>query len=232
MRILLFIAVLLLSLPSALAQENFTHLTQPKSEKLDQQLGLSVPYTEKKYAALDPVNKVIVKYYDYCMAHNHPMMFYWAKKRQCICTADRIPEVMPPPDILAMAEDTPKGQEKRREMLLRAFGPCMEEPVRRVTEALCKSDRESLRRMKQPEEFCGCLADMTRQSVARDARDIVARALSADPASAMPLTVFLSSDEYFDLSRVMTKICFSHFENPPPPYPGIPPNQWKQNNER
>lgn len=225
MRIILLALLLTFTLPAAAsAQENFTALgMQENEQRIDQRLGLTVPHNEKKYENLPAPDQIRMKYYDYCMAQNHPMLFFWAKKRQCICTSNLINKVMSEEDIIAMGEDTDRGKAMRQTMLLKAYAPCMQEPVQRVTLALCKSNKEALYRIKDPETMCGCVADVVSRSVNNEAYAIVQRVFYSDPVNATPLTSYLSKKEFFTQSELAMRQCFTALETRTPPYPGITP---------
>lgn len=227
MRNALLFTLLLALLPvSVLAQENFTTIDLDQTSlSFGQKLSGVKTFTEQKYEGLSPTGKITTKYYDYCMAQAHPLINFWAKKKQCLCTADRVAERMAPNEILLMGEDTERGQEMRRKMLEYHFVPCMLEPMEMVVQKLCESDKAMMRKMRNPDEMCSCLADTVSRSTVQRREHLVGIALRDNPDTAFPLATFLDSREFFQTSERYMKSCFTHFEKNLPPYPGLTPAQ-------
>ncbi len=200
----LFIALTLISLTPAMAQDVF--ITNDKDATQAEQIPIDPN-------GKTPVSKDIAnQFFEDCVTKENAIFTGDSQEMFCACTSAKITEEMSMEEIRTMFEDTPEGQDMRNLMLIRIYTPCMEFPIHDLVYKSCMGDKNLRSGLKKPRSTCECMGSEMAAFVVERAPASIIRELRLNPQNLDPMGSFLNGKSYNTQTLSVQQTCLSRHE--------------------
>ena len=171
---------------------------------------------EQNHVPVEQETRILANsYYENCLLENHPVLTPASKNILCACTSAKLSEEMTPPQIKAMFEEGPAGDEARNRMLMFVYAPCMEYPVRDLITQNCMGNPEVAKTASEPTALCECLGNQMGAYMAEKGPVVIEMALRTNPDSLDPLGNFFNSYAFQAQSRQHMSDCIRNTQGQP-----------------
>lgn len=152
------------------------------------------------------------RYYQNCMAQDHPLLQGENLELLCGCTAAQLSKVMTVEQVRQMQEDTADGQYQRNRMMMFVYAPCIEHPTRALVLDQCMNDPKVRGAMKNFKTVCNCLADGMAAFMKERAPGVIESAIKYNEKDIDPLRRLLESKAFDDMSQAKMRECIALYE--------------------
>jgi hypothetical protein len=173
--------------------------------------------TKARIPVVTSVAEYASQYYKECTAKEDTVLNGQNLQAQCACTSQKIVEQMSLEEVNSLTLQTPEGEFQRNRILLQAYAPCMNYPVRAILGARCESDKNIQKTVPEYQKACSCMGEAMATYVSQNGASIIAKTLGQDDARASnPVSALLRDQDFQTRAQAALAECI---KNPTPTAP-------------